>query len=135
MAGILDEIAKQVESMSEDELRAEFLKAQEERHKRKTKQLEYNAKPEMKAKRLEYQKKRNEQIKQDPEKYGTLQAKRKEYMSRPEVKAKQKDYRTKRNELQKQLIARAKELGIHDELVAAAKAKLAAAAQTEQASA
>jgi len=133
MAGILDEIAKQVESMSEDELRAEFLKAQEERHKRKAKQLEYNAKPEMKEKRLAYQKKRNEQIKLDPEKYSVLQSKRKEYMSRPEVKEKQKAYRTKRNELQKQLIARAKELGIHDELVAAAKARLAAS--TEQASA
>jgi hypothetical protein len=125
---LLDEIAKQVETMSEEELRAEFVKAQEDKLKRKAKQAEYNANPEAKAKRLDYQKTRNEAIKADPEKYAALTAKRKEYMGRPEVKGKMKEYRDKRNLLQKLVMQRAKELGIDT-------AALAAEAEAKQKSA
>ena len=122
MGSMLDEIAKTVESMTEEELRAEFIKAQADRSARKEKQLAYNADPENKAKRLAYQKQRNELIKTDPAAYAKLTEKRKAYMSRPDVKDKQKAYRVKRNEMHKLILARAKQLGIHEELLAAAKA-------------
>src|SRR5262245_6445824 len=87
--GMLDEInaaAEQAaEGMSEEQLRAAFIAAQQETAKRKAKQKEYNLNPENKAKRLTYQKDRNERIKADPEQYAKVQATRKAYMSKPEV--------------------------------------------------
>lgn len=114
--GMLDEInaaAEQAaEGMSEEQLRAAFIAAQQETAKRKAKQKEYNLNPENKAKRLTYQKDRNERIKADPEQYAKVQATRKAYMSKPEVKEKQKAYRTKRNAEIKAILAEAKRRGI-----------------------
>jgi small-conductance mechanosensitive channel len=109
---MLDEINKQVEAMSEDELRAEFAKAQKERLERKAKQKEYNTSPEAKEKRASYQAKRNAEIMADPDKRSKIVEQRKAYMSRPEVKEKQKAYRTQRNAKISAVLARAKELGI-----------------------
>jgi hypothetical protein len=59
---ILDEIQQSVAQMSEEELRAEFAKAQADKVQRKAKQVQYNSSPENKTKRLAYQKDRNEKL-------------------------------------------------------------------------
>lgn len=112
MAGILDEVVKQVESMSEEELRAEFLAAQKAKAEQKERQLKYNSSPEAKAKRSEYQKNRLAQMETNPELKAKIEAQRKAYHSKPEVKAKMKEYRIKRNARIKAVLERAKQLGI-----------------------
>jgi hypothetical protein len=109
---ILDEVQKQVESMDAEALKAEFARIMAERETRKAKQVEYNTKPEVKAKRLEYTKVKMAEYKADPVKFAAMQSSRKEYMLRPEVKARQKEYRDKRNLQVKAILARAKELGV-----------------------
>jgi len=110
--GILDDVQTQVESMGADELKAEFARIIAEREKRKTKQLEYNTKPEVKAKRLEYTKAKMAEYKSDPVKAAKMAEQRKAYMQKPEVKERQKVYREKRNAQLKAIVARAAELGI-----------------------
>lgn len=125
--GILDDAAKDVGQMSEDEIRKEFLALAQAREKRKVKQAEYNAKPENKAKREAYSKAYRDK---DPE---AFKAKRKAYMTRPDVKAKHKAYMKDRNDKRKAILARAKELGLDKQpevqkAIAEAKAKAVAAA-------
>jgi hypothetical protein len=104
--GILDEVTAQVESLTPEQLKAEFAKIQEQRAKRQEKQKEYNASPEAKEKRLAYSKQYREK---NPEKFKET---RKAYMQKPEVKARMKDYRLKRQAAEKAILAKAKALGI-----------------------
>jgi hypothetical protein len=112
MAGILDEVMKQVEQMSEEELRAEFIAAQKAKAEQKERQLKYNASPEAKEKRSTYQKNRLAQMATNPELKAKIEAQRKAYHGKPEVKARMKEYRDARNAKIKAVLARAKELGI-----------------------
>src|SRR5262245_28777776 len=97
MAGILDAVSAQVDQMSEEELRAEFLQYQKAKAEQKERQQKYNATPEAKANRKAYQEKRLADINADPEKKAALTASRKAYHEKPEVKARMKEYRDKRN--------------------------------------
>lgn len=103
---ILDEVQAQLDGMTPEQLKAEFLKITEDRAKRQLKQKEYNASPEAKAKRQEYSKKYREE---NPEKFKET---RKAYMQKPEVKERMKAYRTERQAREKAILAKAKELGI-----------------------
>lgn len=103
---ILNEVSKEIGQMDEAAVRAELARIAEAQAKRKAKQTEYNAKPEVQEKRKAY----SEQYRQkNPEKF---KEQRKAYMQKPEVKARMKTYRQKRNARMKAIMARAKELGI-----------------------
>lgn len=104
--GILDEVQAQLDSMTPDQLKEEFLKITADREKRKEKQKEYNASPEAKEKRQAYSKKYREE---NPEKFKET---RKAYMQKPEVKERLKTYRQERQAREKAILAKAKELGI-----------------------
>jgi uncharacterized protein YhaN len=101
---ILSQVSDEVGAMSDDDIRAEMAKLQEQKAKQAKRQAEYNSSPEAKEKRAAYNAARS----QDPE----VKAKRAEYMQRPEVKEKMKAYRQKRNERTKAILAKAAELGI-----------------------
>jgi hypothetical protein len=123
---VLAEIdAASVDKLTEEDLRAHLLKLSEEREKRRSKQKEYNAKPEQQAKRKAY----SERYRTDPEKADKFKASRKAYMQKPEVKARMKAYRTKRNDIFKAITAEAKLRGIDIKALAEqARASLAAKA-------
>lgn len=104
MASILDQIRAQVNALPADQVREQLAKLQQAKAKQSERNAQRNATPEAKAKRSEYNKTRN----QNPE----VIAKRKAYHQRDDVKARMKEYRTERNARQKELLARAKELGL-----------------------
>lgn len=107
---ILKDVEQTIGQMDEAAVRAELAKIAEAQAKRKVKQVEYNAKPEVQAKRKAYS---EEYRKKNPDKF---REQRKAYMQKPEVKAKMKAYRKQRNARQKAILARAKELGINVEV-------------------
>jgi hypothetical protein len=107
---LLDEVNAQIEqelsAMTPDQIKAEFEKLAVERERRKAKQAEYNAKPEVAEKRKAYSKQYREK---DPE---AFLAKRKAYQTRPDVVEKRKAYTATRNARIKALLAKAKEMGL-----------------------
>jgi hypothetical protein len=111
---ILDEVTQQVQTLSKEELQAEYTRILEDRAKRKEKQKEYNASPEAKEKRQAYSKQYREK---NPDKF---KEQRKAYMQKPEVKERMKAYRQKKQAAEKLILQRAKELGITAETPASA---------------
>jgi hypothetical protein len=103
---LLDDIKKSVDSMSVDDIKAEFEAIKASEAKRREAMRTRNADPEVKAKRLEYSKAYRDK---NPEKF---KAQRQAYMQKPEVKERMKAYRADRNAKVKAILAKAKELGI-----------------------
>jgi hypothetical protein len=125
MAGILDTIREQVNSLSADEVRQQLLKIQEQKAKQREHHKTRGAKPmtdEQKEKRKEYNRARIAK----PE----VKAKMKEYHQRPEVKERMKAYHQKRNAKNKAIMDRARELAASDPAIAELLAKKPAATTT-----
>jgi hypothetical protein len=122
--GILDQIRAQVETMSVDQVREQLLKMQEKKAAQAAKRQGKGLTAEQLDKRKEYNRTRLAK----PE----VKAKMKEYRERPETKEKMKAARKRKQEKEKMILARAAELGITPETIAAERA---ASGSTEQPSA
>jgi hypothetical protein len=109
---ILDDVKSEVQNMDADAVKAELARLLTQRAKRTEAQKERNSNPDVQAKRQAYSKQYREKAMSDPEKAAKIVERRKAYMSKPEVKARMKTYRDKRNAKVKEILARAKELGI-----------------------
>ena len=110
--GIMDEVKGQIEKLDVNALRERLLKAETERKERQAKQ-----KAKLATMSEEDKAKRNDRAKAYREKNADkFKASRTAYNKKPEVVAKRKAYMAKRNGELKLLRARAKELGILDDV-------------------